>query len=301
MANITSTQVNDSTATVIAAQALGYLKANTVLSRLVARDWDDEIATHGQVVRIPFAGSLSVNDKAEGSVVTLQQPADTKVDVTLNKHKEVSFLMEDFANAISRPDWIGRYMADGVAKIAEQIDADIAALYSGLSQTIAALTANGGLKESDFREARRLLNAAKAPLSNRVAVLGEDAEKEFWGIEKFVNADYRRSVGGALSGAYGGTAYGFDVFMDQVIVASGSQIKNLFMHRDALVLCTRQLPPAPAGAGVVQKTMSEDGVGLRVTLSYNPDYLGVQVTIDVLYGVAELRDAFGVAVSTTEV
>ena len=47
--------------------------------------------------------------------------------------------------------------------------------------------------------------------------------------------------------------------------------------------------------------MSEDQLGLRVTVSYNPDHLGVQVTIDLLYGVAELRDSHGVVVSTTEI
>ena len=300
MANITTTQLNESIPTIIAAKALGYLKANTILARLVARDWDDAVAQYGQTVQIPFTGSLSANNKAENSAVTLQTPADSSVSVTLNKHKEVSFLVEDFARSLARPDYLNQYIADGVAVLAEQIDSDLAALYSGFSQTVAALTANGGLKESDFREARRLLNSAKAPLADRWAVLHEDAEKEYFGIEKFVNADYRQAVGGALAGAYGGRAFGFDVFLDQKISVASAQCKNLFFHRNALVLVTRPLAQAPVGAGVVQKVLSEDGVGLRVTLSYNPDYLGMQVTIDVLYGVAELRDAFGVVVSTTE-
>lgn len=300
MATITTTQLNDSIPTIIAAKALGYLQSNTVLARLVARDWDDEVARYGQTVQIPFTGALSANSKAEGGTVTLQQPADTSISVALNQHKEVSFLLEDYGKALARPDVLDTYIADGMAVLAEQIDADLAALYSGLSQTIAALSGNGGLKESDFREARRLLNSAKAPLAHRVAVLHEDAEKEFWGIEKFVNADYRQSIGGALAGAYGGRAFGFDVFLDQKIATAAGQCKNLFFHRNALVLATRPLPPAPAGAGVIQRVMSEDGLGLRVTLSYNPDYLGVQVTVDVLYGVAELRDTFGVVVSTTE-
>ena len=44
--------------------------------------------------------------------------------------------------------------------------------------------------------------------------------------------------------------------------------------------------------------MDEDGIGIRVTMGYNAAQLGVQVTIDCLYGVAELRDAFGVVVTT---
>jgi hypothetical protein len=90
VANITTTAVDDGLATIIAAEALGYLKANTVLARLVARDWDDNVASYGQVVKIPFTGSLSVNDKAADTVITLNAPTDTSISVTLNKHKEVS-------------------------------------------------------------------------------------------------------------------------------------------------------------------------------------------------------------------
>jgi hypothetical protein len=91
------------------------------------------------------------------------------------------------------------------------------------------------------------------------------------------------------------------MLMDSNIKVVGGQAKNLFFQRDAITLATRPLPPAPEGSGVIQKVMDEDGIGLRVTLSYSPDYLGVQTTIDVLYGVAELRDAFGVVVSSSEI
>jgi len=40
----------------------------------------------------------------------------------------------------------------------------------------------------------------------------------------------------------------------------------------------------------------ESGIVLRVLYAYNPTYLGVQVTMDVLYGVAELRDEAGIVV-----
>jgi hypothetical protein len=68
-----------------------------------------------------------------------------------------------------------------------------------------------------------------------------------------------------------------------------------------MVLASRPLPPAPAGAGVIQTVMDEDGLGLRVTMSYDHDYLGTKVTVDCLWGVAELRDNHGVIVSTTEI
>ncbi len=298
MANIGVGELSNSLATIIAAQALGYLKANTVMARLVARDWDNEVATHGQVVKIPYGGSLSVNDKAADTVVTLQTPSDSVYTVTLNKHKEVSFLIEDIGRALARPDWMAQYMSDGMAVLAEQIDSDLTALYSGFSQSVDATT---GLGEDDFRNARRLLNSAKAPLGNRYAVLHEDAEYEALGIDRIVNRDYAESLGSMAAGSFTGRFMGFDVFMDQKIAIAGAEAKNLFFQKNAFVLATRPLPAAPAGAGVIQRVMDEDGMGLRTTVSYNADHLGVQVTIDVLYGVAELRDNHGVVVRTTEI
>lgn len=296
MANINITAVDDALATIIAAQALGYLKSNTVLARLVARDWDSDVASYGHAVKIPVRGTVSANAKAADTAITLNAPTDTSFTVTLDQHWEVSFIIEDVARLQARPDYLTGYIEDGIAKLAEKIDGDIAALYSGLSQTI---DATAGLSESHFRQARKLLNTAKAPLANRVAVLHEDAEYEMLGIEKVVNRDYAEALGQAANAAMVGRFMGFDVFMDQNIKTSTSQ-KNLFMHRNALVLVTRPLDTAPQGMGVVQRVMDEDGIGLRVTLSYNASQLGVQVTIDVLYGVAELRDNHGVVVSTTD-
>lgn len=298
MANITTTELSDDIATIVAAEALGYLKSNTVLAQLVNRDYEDDISQFGQTIDIGIGGTLTVNDKAQNAVVTLQTPTATKTSLTLNKHKEVSFLIEDFARALARADWLTHYAGSGMARIAEQIDGDIAALYSGFSQTI---DATAGLTEAHFRSARRLLNSAKAPLAQRYAVLHEDAEFEAMGIERLINLDYGGQLGQAANDMRIGRFAGFDMLMDSNIKVVGAQAKNLLFHRDAITLATRPLPPAPDGSGVIQKVMDEDGIGLRVTLSYSPDYLGVQTTIDVLYGVAELRDAFGVVVSTTEI
>src|SRR5438105_9319905 len=298
--NITSVELNDSIATIIAAEALGYLQANTVLAQLVSHDWDDEIAQHGQVIRIPFTGALVANDKTENSNVTLQTPADTKVDVTLNKHKEVSFVIEDFGRTLATPNYLDAYTQDGMSMLAEQIDGDIGALYSSVTNSVDASVANGPLDESDFRNGRRLINAAKAPLVDRYAVLHQDAEYDYLGIEEAINTAYRSSLGaGALAGAYAGDFMGFRTFMDQKIVTASSVCQNLLFHKRAFVMASRPLAAAPAGVPVLQKVMSEGGLGLRVTMSYNADKLGVQTTIDVLYGVAILRNNHAVVLKTS--
>jgi hypothetical protein len=256
------------------------------------------VATHGQVVKIPFRGSLSVNDKAANTDYTLQTPDDSAVSVTLSKHKEVSFVIEDIARALARPDFLMGYIDDGIIALAEQIDGDIAALYSGLSQSIDASAAAGPLDTADFIEARRLLSVAKAPFSNRYAVLHPTAAAELLAVDKFVNRDYRGPAEeSALVNGYLGNFGGFTVYEDQNIKVSTTQ-RNLFFHKNAFVLVTRPLPSPQAGTGVIVKTMDEDGVGIRVMISYQHLKGGHMVTLDCLYGVAELRDAFGVEVKT---
>ena len=74
----------------------------------------------------------------------------------------------------------------------------------------------------------------------------------------------------------------------------------MFFQRNAFVMATRPMRQAQPGMGVIQSAMSEDGIGLRASLSYDTDYLAWKLTVDVLYGVDELRDTFGVTVTTSD-
>lgn len=299
MANITTTAAAGFIPEIWAASALGYLKANTVMARLVNRNFENEIAKAGDILHIPRRGTLSVNDKTANTVVTLQVPTADTVDVTLNKHKEVSFLVEDVAKAQANQDMIAGYIEDGIKVIAQQIDTDLLALYSGFSTTpIDATGGSGGITAATVTEARRLLNAAKVPQQDRFIVWHEDAEAELLEVEKFTSSDFGDN-GDAVREAIIGRKYGFSHFMDQMVTEATGEAKNLAFHRDAIVLATRPLPDVPEGTGARSAVMSEDGIGIRVLYAYNPSYLGMQVTLDILYGVAELRDNHAVVIRST--
>lgn len=283
--------------TIVAAETLGALSSNMALLGLVNRDYSNEVASYGQIVDVGIRGALTAEDKGEGADVTVQAPTTTKKSVTLNKHKETTFGEEDIAIMLERPDQISGYAADAAIAILEQVEADIAALYSGFSQTI---DATGGLGEDDFREAQRQLNAAKVPLLGRWAVLHEDAFYEAQGIERIVNRDYSESLGRVLANSYQGNAYGFNIFMDQNIAVATAVAKNLFGHANSIAMATRPMRRTDL-ATVNQVTLSEKGVVIRLTRWYNANALAEQMTLDVLYGVAELRDDHCVVVSTTEI
>lgn len=280
-----------------AAQALGYLKANTVMLNLVNRDYSDEIATDGDTVNVPLRGDLTVRTKAAGGTVSTDSPTGTKTAITM-AHKYVSFLVEDVAEAQARPDLINGYIGDGMAMLGEDIDAALLALYTGFSAT--PIDATAGIDVADITEARRLLNAAKVPMDNRHIVWHEDAEAEILQLAQFTNAQNDPANATALQMATMGRKYGFTHMMDQQVVVAGGECKNLAFHRDAMALVTRRLPDPPANSGVRAATMSEDGIGLRVLWGYSMEYLGVQVVIDIIYGAAELRDSHAVVIRSTE-
>lgn len=284
--------------TLIASKVLGALKSNMALLAVVNRDYSQDLAEKGQTVQVPIRGALTAYDKSEGGDVTVNAPTATKKDVSLDTHKEVTFGEEDVSIMMSDMDSIGGYTRDGAIALLTEIEDDLAGLYSGFSQT---LDATGGLGEDDFREARRQLNSALVPPSGRWAVVHEDAEFEVLGIERIINRDYADSLGSAvMSARYSGTFAGFNIFMDQNIAVASSECKNLFGHADGLTLATRPMRKTKLQT-VSQAIMNEDGIGIRVTHWYNANALAEQVTLDILYGVAELRDNHVVVVSTAEI
>lgn len=280
-----------------AAQALGYLKANTVMLNLVNRDYSDEVATDGDTINVPIRGNLTVRTKTAGGTVSSDSPTGDKKAITMS-HKYISFIVEDVAEAQSRPDIMNGYIADGMAMIAEDIDASLLALYSGFSAT--PIDATSGVGVDDMTEARRLLNAAKVPQQGRSIVWHEDAEAEVLQLAQFTNAQNDPANATALQLATLGRKYGFGHYMDQQVVVAGGECKNLAFHRDAMALVTRRLPDPPANTGVRAATMSEDGLGLRVLWGYSMEYLGIQVVIDLIYGAAELRDNHAVVIRSSE-
>lgn len=299
MANITTTEAADFIPEIVAAEALGYLAANTVMVPLVNRDYENEVASYGDTVNVTQRGDLSVNLKAANTATIKQTPTGTKVAVVLDRHAEISFLLEDPARAMSRPDILNGYISDALRVHAESIDSYLLGKYTGFSTTpVDATGGSGGIVASTVTEARRLFNIARVPQAGRNIVWHPDAEAELLEVEKFTSSDFGDD-GSAVREAFIGRKYGFNHLMSQLVPEATGEAKNLAFHRDALMMVTRPLPAPEEGMGVRSAVMSENGVGLRVLMGYNLDHLAYQVTIDILYGAAELRDAFGLTIRST--
>lgn len=268
--------------------ALGALKSNTVMAQLVNRDYSSEVATRGDVVNIIRRGDLVVNDKATGKQITLQTPSNSKIPVTLDKHKEISWLIEDTASAKAIQSAVD-YVTDAAIALGEQIDRDLLALYSALN--LQAGSATSSLNVDTILDAREQLNVAKAPVAGRYFVISPQDETALLKLEEFTKADWSDENQVALREATLGKKYGFTFIMDQQVAttAEGKQRHNIAFNKDAFALVTRPLPAPPAGSGALSSTLAVDGISVRVTRSYSQKDGGMLWTLDILYGIAGLQ------------
>jgi hypothetical protein len=93
----------------------------------------------------------------------------------------------------------------------------------------------------------------------------------------------------------------FFVFRSQFVQKTGSApvtTHNLSFARDAIGLVIRRLPQPLPGTGAIAEYAELGNFGMRVVMSYQPNTLAQQFTVDVLYGTAVIRNEFGVQVES---
>jgi hypothetical protein len=109
-------------------------------------------------------------------------------------------------------------------------------------------------------------------------------------------AGLRALVDGAV-----GKMKDFYIFRSQFVPQTGSApvtTHNLAFARDAIGLVVRRLPQPLPGTGAIAEYAELGSFGMRVTMSYQPNTLAQQFTVDVLYGTGVLRNVFGVQVNS---
>jgi N4-gp56 family major capsid protein len=252
-----------------------FVKSNLVLLPLI-KHYDADVKNGGQTLEIPNVSAITANQKAQNTVVTLNYNTETKTTITLNKHYESSFIVEDILKVQSVYDLRSDYTRAAAYAIAEKIDSNIAA---GMTSAFTGYGAYGtALNDNLILTVNRYLSENKAPRSDRAIVVHPKGEAEMLAIDKYVRYD-ALGVGGdnnSIVNGKIGRIYGADVFMSQNLVyldTATDEYNHLFFHKEAWAIALQMEP--------------------RTQAQYKQEYLGWLVTVDVLYGTAALRSGFG--------
>lgn len=266
------------------AEVLRATEEALVMAPLVKR-FDTLVSKKGDTIHIPNLSNLSANDKSANTEVTLQSPTETEVSISIDKHKEASFLVEDILKVQSNYDLMGEYTNKAGFAIAKQIDTDLLGLYSSLTSTDVG-TYGTDINDASILAAIESLDLVDAPLENRCLVIYPTQKTAIAKLDKFVKADYLGQYDrptpvkvGPNSRYEWGDIYGVPVYYTNQVpqtAATPTQTHNILFHKEAFSLALQQSP--------------------RTQADYILEYLGNLVVVDTIYGVKVLRSTFGVEV-----
>lgn len=256
-----------------------FVKSNLVLLPLI-KHYDADVKSSGQTLEIPNVSAISANLKSQNTVVTLNYNTETKTTITLNKHYESSFIIEDLAKIQSAYDLRSDYTQAAAYAISEKVDGSIATDMTTEFKSDGYVCGTYGTAISDalILAINRYLTENKAPRTDRSIVVHPKGEAEMLAIDKYVRYDALGQPAGDIPIKTGkiGQIYGAEVFVSQNLVyldTATDEYNSLFFHKEAWAIAL-QLEP-------------------RTQAQYKQEYLGWLVTVDVLYGHTQLRPGFG--------
>lgn len=252
-----------------------FAKENLVLLPLI-KHYDQDVKAGGQTLEIPNVSAITANLKAQNTVVTLNYNTETKTTITLDQHYESSFLVEDLVATQSNYATRSDYTQAAAYAIAEKVDSIIA---TAMTSAFTGYGAYGtALNDNLILTVNRYLSENKAPRSDRSIVVHPKGEAELLAIDKYVRYDALGVGGSANSIKNGkiGEIYGAEVFMSQNLVyldTATDEYSSLFFHKEAFAIAMQVEP--------------------RTQAQYKQEHLGWLVTVDVLFGLKQLRSGFG--------
>jgi hypothetical protein len=303
MAMITSANVASAIVKLVAADALPALVGNLVMGNLVNRDYEPVLAQAGDTVNVPIPPVLVANNMAEGTQVQPQNPNLGNAQIVLNTHAEATFQIPDVTKVLAVPDLLQVYMQPAVVAIAEKIESDLLSLYAGFTAHTPVGTPGTALTEEVVDAAESALFTAKVPAAEpKYLVVDASTYSQLRQIERFSEFQTAGEAGlRALIDGTVGKIKDFYVFRSQFVSMTGSApmtIHNLAFTKSAIGLVIRRLPQPLYGTGAVAHYAEMGNFGMRVVMSYQPNTLAQQFTVDVLYGCGVLRNNFGVQVNS---
>lgn len=301
MAAITSANLANAIVKLVAADALPALVGNLVMGNLVNRDYEPTLAQAGDTVNIPISPTLVANNIAEGGTVQTQSPNVGNSQIVLNTHAEATFQIPDVTKILAVPDLLSIYMRPAVVAIAQKIESDLMSLYAGFTSNTPVGTAGAALTESAVDLAETALFNAKLPASEgKYLVVDGTTYSQLRQIPRFSEFQTAGEAGlRALVDGSVGKIKDFFVFRSQFVQKTGSApvtTNNIAFAKNAIGLVIRRLPQPLPGTGAIAEYAELGNFGMRVIMSYQPNTLAQQFTVDVLYGAAVIRNSFGVQV-----
>jgi hypothetical protein len=228
-----------------------------------------ELASGGNKLNIPFlTNSYNARDKVAGTPIVYDANVETEIELTINKHKYLAFILEEITRIQSNYNLQEMYRGVQKEAIARAIDTDLGALHASAGTNIAG---GATVDDADILAVIAALDLADVPQTGRVGIVHSKVAGDLRAVNKYSAYDQTGKTGLAASGEQNiAQVYNMDLFMSNN-VAVDTVSHNLFFHKSAVSLAL-QLKPT-------------------YKMEESVDVIGLKSVLHTIYGVAVERAA----------
>jgi hypothetical protein len=200
-----------------AQESLAILEENMVMARLVHRDFSPEVANFGDIVNTRRPAEFTFARKTDSDSVTAQDANTTNVQVPLNQHQYVTYVIKDGEASKSFQELVDLFMRPAAMQIARGVDRVLLGqVHAFDAYQVGRLAEMTSSNAQDFLiAADQKMNENKAYATGRNLVMSPSSKAAMLATSLFVGANQRGDGGTALETAMLGQLYGFDTYMDQ--------------------------------------------------------------------------------------
>lgn len=277
MPAITSVNLANAIAKLVAADALPALLGNLVVGNLVTKDYEPTIHKEGSAVMFPSNG---------------------KNPWIVLRHTSTTFSIPDVMKVLAVPDLLKIYMQPAVSRVSAVIEHELLSLYTGFSALVPFFGAENG---SGYDGVLNSIENKLASSTSNVRYLVCDPV--VYGILRHVPGfkEYECAGSAGLRALIDGTVGKYrDLFVLQSVNVPKTAVtdvtQNLAFSRSAIGFATRRLSPPSPGTGQICEYAEMGNFGMRVTMQYQPNTLAQDFEISVLHGAGILQQNEGVKV-----
>lgn len=197
-----------------AAESLMVLNANLVMANLVHRDFSKEVAQAGDAVNTRKPGKFYGVRKSSTDNVQDQDATAENVQVKLDHHLHVSFIIHDGDESKGMVSLRDTYLVPAIVAIAQSIDAALLGeKYNFLANCVGQLGTDPTV--TTVVDANTKLNELLAPVEGRNLIVSPNAAGKLQAISTFHEANKVGDDGTALRYGSLGMKFGLSIFMSQ--------------------------------------------------------------------------------------
>lgn len=279
--------------TQIASVSLAALNRQIVLPNTVYRSAENDYnGRSGDVVTVRKPATLTARTLADrNQAITYDDVQESGVPVSIDNVIYHGARIEDEVAEFDVESFMGQIVIPQVVACAIQAENVLAAEMDTLASDL-SIASDGSDAIEQIIAARKALNEANVPASNRYLVVSPDVEAFLVSDERLMRVD-ASGTNSALREAIVGRLFGFDVLWSNAI-AAGTAVAY---HQDAFAFVSRA-PRVPQGVSA-GSSQTYGGLSVRWTMDYDSDYIRDRSLLLTFAGAAVLDADRIVKITTT--